>query len=82
MNDPRAATDIAHAIRDDASADVREQGVFALSQLEDGKGDEALIGLIKGSYPREVRKQALFWLGQSGSPQAIQYLDEALTKSK
>lgn len=82
MNDPRAATDIANAIRDDASADVREQGVFALSQLEDGKGDEALIGLIKGSYPREVRKQALFWLGQSGSPQAIQYLDEALTKSK
>lgn len=82
MNDARAADDITNAIQHDASADVREQGVFALSQLDDGKGDEALIGLIRGSYPREVKKQALFWLGQSGSPKAIQYLDEALTKSK
>jgi HEAT repeat protein/PBS lyase HEAT-like repeat-containing protein len=82
MNDARAAADITAAITHDASSDVREQGVFALSQLEDGKGDEAMIGLIKGDYPRDVKKQALFWLGQSGSPRAIQYLDEALTKSK
>jgi HEAT repeat protein len=82
MNDARAPDDITNAIRHDASADVREQGVFALSQLDGGKGDEALIELLKGDYPREVKKQALFWLGQSGSPKAMQYFDEALTKSK
>jgi len=80
MNDARAPADITNAIQHDASSDVREQGVFALSQLDDGKGDEALIGLLKGDYPREVKKQALFWLGQSGSPKAMQYLDEALSK--
>jgi hypothetical protein len=25
-----------------------------------------------------VKKQALFWLGQSGSPRAMAYFDEAL----
>jgi hypothetical protein len=82
MNDARATDDITNAIRHDASADVREQGVFALSQLDGGKGDDALIALLKGDYPREVKKQALFWLGQSGSPKAMQYFDEALTKSR
>ena len=80
MNDARAAGDITNAIQHDPSHDVREQGVFALSQLEGGKGDEALIGLLKGDYPRDVKKQALFWLGQSGSPRAMQYFDEALSR--
>jgi hypothetical protein len=80
MNDARAAADITSAIQRDASHDVREQGVFALSQLDGGKGDEALIGLLKGEYPRDVKKQALFWLGQSGSPRAMEYFDEALSK--
>jgi HEAT repeat protein len=81
MKDDRAAADITAAIRSERSDDAREQAVFALSQLEDGKADEALIALLRGDYPREVKKQALFWLGQSGSPRAMQYLDEALTKS-
>ena len=82
MGDKRAAQDITAAISRDASSSVREQGVFALSQIEGGAGEEALIALLKGDYPRDVKKQALFWLGQSGSPRAMQYFDEALTKSK
>ena len=82
MGDKRAAHDITAAIGHDTSAAVREQGVFALSQIEGGAGEEALIALLKGDYPRDVKKQALFWLGQSGSPRAMQYFDEALTKSR
>lgn len=82
MHDKRAARDITSAIGGDASASVREQGVFALSQIEGGEGDDALIALLRGNYPRDVKKQALFWLGQSGSPRAMQYFDEALTKSR
>jgi hypothetical protein len=82
MGDRRAAQDITAAIERDASSSVREQGVFALSQIEGGAGEDALIALLKGNYPRDVKKQALFWLGQSGSPRAMQYFDEALTKSK
>jgi HEAT repeat protein len=82
MNDKRAARDITAAIESEASSSVREQAVFALSQLEGGAGDDALIALLRGNYPRDVKKQALFWLGESGSPRAMQYFDEALTKSK
>jgi len=82
MRDSRAAADITASIRSESSGEVREQGVFALSQLEDGHSDEALIALLVGDFPRDVKKQALFWLGQSGSPRAMQYFDEALTKSR
>jgi hypothetical protein len=82
MGDKRAAKDITAAIEHDTSSSVREQGVFALSQIEGGGGEDALIALLEGNYPRDVKKQALFWLGQSGSPRAMQYFDEALTKSR
>jgi hypothetical protein len=82
MGDKRAAHDITAAITSDASSSVREQGVFALSQIEGDAGEDALIALLRGNYPRDVKKQALFWLGQSGSPRAMQYFDEALSRSQ
>ncbi|MGH8172149.1 MAG: HEAT repeat domain-containing protein [Rhodanobacteraceae bacterium] len=81
MEDDRAAHDITAAIATEKSEDVREQAVFALSQLEDDQADEALIALMRGHYSRDVKKQALFWLGESGSPRAMQFFDEALSKS-
>jgi hypothetical protein len=77
MNDARAKDDIIAALKSESSDDVREEVVFALSQLEDS-ADDALIAVLRGDFPREVKKQALFWLGQSGSPQALAYFDEAL----
>jgi len=62
------------------SKDVREQGVFELSQLKEGEAEAALIALVRGSYPREVKQQALFWLGQSGSDEAIKFLDDMLAR--
>jgi HEAT repeat protein/PBS lyase HEAT-like repeat-containing protein len=77
MNDARAKDDIMAALKSESSVDVREEVVFALSQLEDS-ADDALIAVLRGDFPREVKKQALFWLGQSGSPEAMAYFDEAL----
>jgi hypothetical protein len=77
MNDARAKDDILAALKSESSDDVREEVVFALSQLEDS-ADDALIAVLRGDFPREVKKQALFWLGQSGSPEAMAYFDEAL----
>jgi len=79
--DKRAKDDIFAAIASDPSASVREQGVFALSQLKEGEAETALIALVRGDYPRKVKEQALFWLGQSGSTQAIDFLDEVLTRT-
>ncbi|HET7063746.1 MAG TPA: hypothetical protein VFI49_05675, partial [Rudaea sp.] len=64
----------------ETSKDVREQGVFALSQLKEGEADAALIALVRGNYPREVKQQALFWLGQSGSDEALKFLDDVLSR--
>lgn len=80
MKDPRARDDILAAIAGDKSEHVREQAVFALSQLEDGQADAALIALIRGDYPHKVKEQALFWLGQSGSPSALAFIDEVLSR--
>lgn len=79
--DKRAKDDIFAAIASEASDNVREQAVFALSQLKEGEAETALIALVRGNYPRKVKEQALFWLGQSGSTQAIDFLDELLTRS-
>jgi len=80
MGDARARGDIVAAIGSETSDSVREQAVFALSQLKEGEAENALIALIRGNYPRKVKEQALFWLGQSGSPQALDFLDEVLTR--
>jgi HEAT repeat protein len=77
MDDARAKDDIIAALKSESSDEVREEVVFALSQLED-TADEALIEVLRGDFPRDVKKQALFWLGQSGSPEAMAYFDEAL----
>jgi len=82
MKDARAAADITSALTNESSKEVREQAVFALSQLETDQADDALISLLRGNYPRDVKKQALFWLGQSGSTRAMQFFDEALTRSR
>jgi HEAT repeat protein len=57
---------------------VREQGVFALSELPKGKGVPLLIKLGRESRDREVRKQALFWLAESDDPEAVKFLEKML----
>ena len=77
--DAGAEAAINAAMADEADGKVQEQQVFALSQLPDERSAKALIGLIGNpQQPKRVRKQALFWLGQSDTPQAYQYLDALL----
>lgn len=74
----RAKDDILAALKAETSNEVQGRAVFALSQLSDGADDEALITVLRGDYSRTVKKRAMFWLGQSGSPRAMAYFDEAL----
>jgi hypothetical protein len=60
--------------------DVREQAIFALSQRPKDEGIPALIKVVRTSRDRELRKKALFWLGQSGDPRALQLIEELLAK--
>lgn len=75
--DARARADILASLRRETDSDVQEQAVFALSQLTTDS-DAALIELVRSDASRDVKKRALFWLGQSGSPEAMQLLDDVL----
>jgi hypothetical protein len=67
---------------DDRSTDrdVREQAVFALSQRPHDEGVPALIRIAKENPDPELRKKAIFWLGQSDDPRALALFEELLTK--
>jgi hypothetical protein len=67
---------------DDAGVDrdVKEQAVFALSQRPGDEAVPALIRIARTHRDREVRRKALFWLGESGDPRALALFEELLTK--
>jgi len=51
--------------------DVRAQAIFALSQQPHDEGVPALMRVARTNRNPELRSKALFWLGQSGDPRAI-----------
>ncbi len=60
--------------------EVRESAVFALSQRPRDEGVPALISVARTNKDPEIRKKALFWLGQSHDPRAIDLFEELLTR--
>ena len=77
-----AATPNLNSLVLDNSVDreVREQAVFALSQRPRDEGVPALIAVAKTNKDPEIRKRAMFWLGQSNDPRAIDLFEQLLTK--
>src|SRR5690348_230055 len=74
----RGLSDI--AIDNAVDREVREQAVFALSQRPRDQGVPALIAIARSNKDPEIRKKAMFWLGQSGDPRALDLFEEILTK--
>ena len=58
--------------------EVRKQAVFALSQRPADEGVPALIRVARTSPNGELRKTALFWLGQSEDPRALALFEDLL----
>lgn len=67
---------IYEAIAVERDREVREQGVFALSQVDGGV--DYLLRLLRDSDLADVKRQALFWLGQSDDPRALDELSRLL----
>lgn len=67
---------------DDRAADheVRETAVFALSQRPKDEGVPALIRIARENRDPELRRKAIFWLGQSEDPRALSLFEELLTR--
>jgi HEAT repeat protein len=60
--------------------EIRKQAVFALSQRPQRDGVPALIDIARTNRDPEIRKNALFWLGQSRDPRALALFEEILSK--
>jgi hypothetical protein len=67
---------------DDRTADheVRETAVFALSQRPKDEGVPALIRIARENRDPDLRRKAIFWLGQSDDPRALSLFEELLTR--
>jgi hypothetical protein len=58
--------------------EIRKQAVFALSQRPADEGVPVLIRIARTNRNPELRKTALFWLGQSEDPRALTLFEEIL----
>jgi HEAT repeat protein len=59
---------------------VKKGAVFALSQLPKDEGVPLLIQVARTNANPAVRKQAMFWLGQTKDPRALKFFEEILFK--
>jgi hypothetical protein len=76
-----ATRDLNNIVLDNSiDREVREQAVFALSQRPREEGVPALISVARTNKDPEIRKKALFWLGQSNDPRALDLFEELLTR--
>jgi len=73
-----ALKDIVEA-KDDASG-LKDQAVFAISQLPKDKSVPMLIDIAKTNGSPSVRKKAIFWLGQTGDEAALKFFEDILLK--
>ena len=60
--------------------EVRAQAVFALSQQPRESAVPRLIDVVQHSSRPVVRAQALFWLGQTGDPRAVDLFEDILRR--
>jgi len=60
--------------------EIKDSAVFAISQLPEDKAVPMLAAIARENKSPAVRKKALFWLGQSGSEEALRVFEEILLK--
>jgi HEAT repeat protein len=76
----QAVATITNAITDDPDTEVKKRAVFALSQLPKDEGVPKLIEVARTNRNPAVRKQAMFWLGQSKDARAVKFFEEILAR--
>jgi hypothetical protein len=74
----KAAGTITQAL-EDPETEVRKKAVFALSQLPKDEGVPKLIEVARNHRDAAIRRQAMFWLGQSRDPRALSFFEQVLS---
>jgi len=60
--------------------EMKDQLIFVYSQRREEAALDKLFQIGKTDPDRELRKKAIFWIGQSRSPRAAQYLQELINQ--
>ncbi len=60
--------------------EMKEQLIFVYSQRREEAALDKLFQIGKNDPDRELRKKAIFWIGQSRSPRAAQFLQELINQ--
>lgn len=73
-----ALKDVVEGSKEDE--EIKKSAVFALSQLPKDQAVPALIDIAKTNKSAAVRKNAIFWLGQTGDERALKFFEDILLK--
>lgn len=68
------------SLRGQGSGALRNHYTFVLSQRRDDEALNKLIDVAEHDADRDVRRQALFWLGQSKDPRAARFLRDMVLR--
>jgi tetratricopeptide (TPR) repeat protein len=60
--------------------EMRDQLIFLYSQRREDEALDKLFAIGKSDPDRELRKKAIFWIGQSRSPRAAKYLQDLINQ--
>jgi TolA-binding protein len=69
------------ARRDACSANLREKALFLVSQKRTPETENILLDAVRNDPDSEVRKRAVFWLGQVNTDRAASALESMLSSS-
>ena len=58
--------------------ELRKQLIFSVADMDSEAGLDLLIEIARSDPSNEMRQMAIFWLGDSGDPRALEYLEELL----
>jgi hypothetical protein len=75
-----AAAAVRNAIDNDPDTAVKKAALGALARMPGDEGIPLLIQVARTNRNTEVRKQAMFWLGESKDPRAVSFFEEILRK--
>jgi HEAT repeat protein len=59
-------------------ADTKKKIIFSLNQTGSKKGIRKLMDIAKADANVQLRKEAMFWLGQSNDPEARKFVEDIL----
>ena len=59
---------------------LREHFIFVISQRRDDAAVDKLIDVARRDADLEIRKRAMYWLGQTQDPRAVKFLRDLVTR--